>query len=80
MGWAVVISDNGFGIPVTESELGIPVDVSDNGFGQPVVLVESGGLSVIGAGDAPPIGYGFLTDFDGNSLFDADGVRLYGAI
>lgn len=60
MGWAVVISSNGFGIPVTESELGTTVDVSDNGFGHPVVLVDSGGFPVRGAGDVPPTGYGFL--------------------
>ena len=28
----------------------------------------------------PPAGYAWLTDFEGNALYDASGVRLYGAI
>ena len=41
----VVISLNGFGIPVTDVADGAPVAiVSANGFGIPIVLVASGGI------------------------------------
>ena len=85
MPWPVVIAANGYGIPVTESDsdFAIPAEITDNGYGTPVVLVDSGGTPVKGVGgggDTPPAGFAWLTDFEGNSLFDADGVRLYGAI
>lgn len=83
MPWPVVIAANGYGIPVTESDsdFAIPAEIAANGYGTPVVLVDSGGTPVKGVGGgAPPDGYGWLTDFEGNSLYDADGVRLYGAI
>lgn len=31
-------------------------------------------------GGGAPAGFEWLSDFEGNPLFDADGVRLYGAI
>lgn len=46
MGTPVVISENGFGTPVTESTSGTPVTVAENGFGTPVIVVESGGTPV----------------------------------
>jgi len=77
-----VIADNGYGIPVTESDsdFAIPAEIAANGYGTPVVLADSGGMPVKGVGAAAPSGFAWLTDFEGNSLFDADGVRLYGAI
>lgn len=50
MAWPVVISTNGYGLPVTESPNGTPVTVATNGYGTPVVLTASGGIPVLGAG------------------------------
>jgi len=44
----VVISLNGFGIPVTDVASGAPVAiVSANGYGVPIVLVASGGIPMV---------------------------------
>lgn len=44
----VVISLNGFGIPVTDVADGAPVAIiSANGYGVPIVLVASGGIPMI---------------------------------
>jgi len=85
MGWPVNVVEAG-GLPVSEAPegYGTPIVAAPDGFGYPVTIVASGGLPVAfgeGIGSVePPAGFGWLTDFEGNSLFDADGVRLYGAI
>jgi hypothetical protein len=33
-----------------------------------------------GGGGVPPAGFAWLSDFEGNPVYDAEGVRLYGAI
>ena len=33
-----------------------------------------------GGGVSPPPGFAWLTDFEGNPVFDFEGVRLYGAV
>lgn len=41
------------------------------------------GLGIIDldtGGGGPPPGFAWLYDFEGNPLYDADSVRLYGAI
>ncbi len=44
----VVISLNGFGIPVTDVASGAPLAIiSANGYGVPIVLVASGGIPMI---------------------------------
>lgn len=36
--------------------------------------------AALSQGVGAPAGYAWLTDFEGNALYDALGVRLYGAI
>jgi hypothetical protein len=44
----VVISLNGFGIPVTDVASGAPLAIiSANGYGVPIVLVASGGIPMV---------------------------------
>lgn len=44
----VVISLNGFGIPVTDVASGAPLAIiSANGYGIPIVLVASGGIPMV---------------------------------
>lgn len=44
----VVISLNGFGIPVTDVASGAPLAIiSTNGYGVPIVLVASGGIPMV---------------------------------
>lgn len=44
----VVISLNGFGIPVTDVASGAPLAIiSTNGYGIPIVLVASGGIPMV---------------------------------
>ncbi len=44
----VIISLNGFGIPVTDVASGAPLAIiSANGYGVPIVLVASGGIPMI---------------------------------
>jgi len=44
----VIISLNGFGIPVTDVASGAPLAViSANGYGIPIVLVASGGIPMV---------------------------------
>lgn len=44
----VIISLNGFGIPVTDVASGAPLAIiSTNGYGVPIVLVASGGIPMV---------------------------------
>lgn len=44
----VIISLNGFGIPVTDVASGAPLAIiSANGYGIPIVLVASGGIPMV---------------------------------
>ena len=44
----VVVSLNGFGIPVTDVASGAPLAIiSANGYGVPIVLVASGGIPMV---------------------------------
>ena len=44
----VIISLNGFGIPVTDVASGAPLAIiSANGYGVPIVLVASGGIPMV---------------------------------
>jgi hypothetical protein len=42
--------------------------------GLPLNLNTGGGV------EQPPDGFAWLSDFEGNALYDFEGVRLYGAI
>lgn len=48
----VVEAGNGYGLPVTETDGGLPIEIAENGYGMPVVFVDEGGLPVTG-GDRP---------------------------
>lgn len=52
----VVLSQNGFGVPVVESDRGLPVVIAENGFGMPIVMSQNGyGLPVRFVGDGPVV-------------------------
>lgn len=76
MGWPVVLVDNG-GLPVTESDNGIPMSVAENGRGTPVTIVDSGGIgakllgqSLIGipGNDLPKLPVGAKVAIIGDSI------------
>jgi lysophospholipase L1-like esterase len=55
-GIPVVISENGFGLPVRQVDSGAPVmTVADNGFGMPIVLSDLGAPYVVQGGGVQPL-------------------------
>jgi hypothetical protein len=73
-GIPVVISENGFGLPVRQVDSGAPVmTVADNGFGMPIVLSDRGAPYVVQGGGGAVAD---LTTKSGTDLTDKSGSNV----